>query len=171
MKLIVGLGNMGERYEKTRHNVGFMVVDSLAGKGKWKENKKMKGLYVKNKEMVLVKPLTYMNESGRAVSAFKNFYKIDLKDVSVVHDDLDLELGKYKIQKGVGPKVHNGVSSVEEQLGDKEFWRVRIGVDSRRGNRLSLGEDYVLGKFSKQEQKMIDEVMGKVVGELLGVLE
>ncbi len=171
MKLIVGLGNIGERYENTRHNVGFMVLDGLVGEDEWKESKELKGMYIKKGNVVFVKPLTFMNESGRAVSGFKNFYKVSLEDVYVVHDDLDITLGEYKLQKGVGPKVHNGISSVEEQLGDKDFWRVRMGVDNREGSRVIAGEDYVLGRFSKEERMVVNETVGRVVRELKGVLE
>ncbi|MBU1071203.1 aminoacyl-tRNA hydrolase, partial [Patescibacteria group bacterium] len=114
MKLIVGLGNIGEKYKNTRHNVGFMVVDEL------EKHKEDLG------KVMLVKPATFMNESGRAVAKMVRFYKLDLDNLYVVHDDLDLKLGEYKIQKGVGPKVHNGILSVEKELGDKEFWRVRV---------------------------------------------
>ncbi len=154
MKLVVGLGNIGEKYKNTRHNVGFMVIDELE---KYKEELG---------KVMLVKPTTFMNESGRAVSKVKNFYKIDLDDLYVVHDDLDLELGEYKIQKGVGPKVHNGVASVEEWLGSKEFWRVRVGVDNRKGSRVVSGEDYVLGKFNKVEIEVLDKVLKEVTKEL-----
>ncbi len=105
------------------------------------------------------------------MSGFKNFYKVSLEDVYVVHDDLDIILGEYKLQKGVGPKVHNGISSVEEQLGDKDFWRVRMGVDNREGSRVISGEDYVLGRFSKEERMVVNETVGRVVRELKGVLE
>ena len=159
MKLIVGLGNIGKKYENTRHNVGFMVIDEL---GKQRETLG---------KVMLVKPATFMNESGREVAKLKNFYKIDLNNVYVVHDDLDLKLGEYKIQKEVGPKVHNGVASVEKSLGCKEFWRVRVGVDNRNGDRRVSGEDYVLGKFKKEEKEIINEVVGRVIKELVGMLE
>jgi len=171
MKLIVGLGNPGERYKGTRHNVGFVVMETMVGQAEWKESRKMKGVFRKEEGMVLVKPTTFMNESGRAVVNFKNFYKISLDDLWVVHDDLDLKLGEYKVQKGVGPKVHNGILSIEKQLGNKDFWRVRVGVDGRNGHRSVSGEEYVLGKFSKEEMGVINEVVERVVKELRGVLE
>jgi peptidyl-tRNA hydrolase, PTH1 family len=166
MKLIVGLGNKGERYEKTRHNVGFMVLDGLVRREDWKESKKLKGVYEKEKGLIYMKPTTFMNESGRAVASFRNFFKVGLDDVFVVHDDLDIALGEYKIQKGVGPKIHNGVSSVEEQLGSKEFWRVRVGVDSRNGNRKVSGEDYVLGRLMKDEREILLDVLKNIVKEI-----
>ena len=193
MKLIVGLGNVGEKYERTRHNVGFMVIDRLMSEGTWKKHGK-KGFWTSQNDndmggVRLFKPKTFMNESGRAVARLKNFYKIDLGDLMVVHDDLDIRLGEYKIQKGVGPKVHNGVLSVEKELRSKEFWRVRVGVDGRRlqaparggqaaesseqlfrktGSELPFagsGEEYVLGRFRREEQEIIDEVIKKIVKE------
>ena len=156
MKLIVGLGNIGEKYKNTRHNVGFVVIDEL------EKQKEELG------KIKLVKPDTFMNESGKAVAKLVRFYKLDLDNVYVVHDDLDIKLGGYKIQKGVGPKVHNGILSVEKELGDKEFWRVRMGVDNRKGDRRMSGEDYVLGRFRKQEQEVVGEVIKKVVKEIRG---
>lgn len=160
MKLIVGLGNPGEKYKKTRHNVGFMVVDRLSGDEEWASDKKV----------LLVKPGKFMNKSGDKVARVKNFYKIDVDDIYVIHDDLDLKLGEYKIQKGIGPKVHNGISSVEERLGDKDFWRVRVGVDNRKGDRRMSGEDYVLGRFRKKEMEILVEVLERVVKEMKEVL-
>jgi peptidyl-tRNA hydrolase, PTH1 family len=160
MKLVAGLGNPGEKYKNTRHNVGFMFLDKLVGDQDWEESKKI----------LLVKPMKFMNKSGEEVAKRKNFYKIDLDDVYVVHDDLDLKLGEFKIQKGVGPKVHNGVSSVENHLGSKEFWRVRVGIDNRDGDRKISGEDYVLGRFRKQEMEILVEVLGKAIKEVKEVL-
>lgn len=154
MKLIVGLGNPGEKYKKTRHNVGFMVIDELE---KYKDELG---------KLKLVKPKKFMNKSGDEVAKLKNFFKIDLDDLYVIHDDLDLNLGEYKIQKGVGPKVHNGVSSVEERLGSKEFWRVRVGVDNRNGSRDMSGEDYVLGRFMKDEREILLGVLKNIVKEI-----
>ena len=171
MKMIIGLGNPGIKYEETRHNVGFMVLDKLVSDGDWKESKKLKGVLKKNTKMVFLKPSTFMNNSGQAVVGALRFYKVQLEDMWMVHDDLDLELGEYKIQKGVGPKVHNGLSSVEECLGNKNFWRVRIGVDNRKGERVLPGEEYVLSKFSDVEKRIVDKVILKVVEELRGVLE
>ena len=147
VKVVVGLGNPGSRYENTRHNVGFVVVDRLKermrggewqmGKSDWSESKKGELMYwwgEKNGQKVeLVKPLTFMNESGSSVRYLMDKHQnVETEDLYVVHDDLDIELGKYKIELGHGPKIHGGVNSIEEKLGSKEFWRVRVGVDSRQ---------------------------------------
>lgn len=157
MKAVVGLGNVGQKYVKTRHNAGFMFVDALSsdvGKG-----------------VVLLKPDTMMNSSGKAVSKLVNFYKIELNNLYVAHDDLDLKLGEYKIQMGIGPKVHNGVNSVEQSLGTDKFWRVRIGIDNRdSGNRMT-GEDYVLQNFTKEEKKIVEKVISQAALELKGKLD
>ena len=158
MKIIVGLGNPGREYENTRHNVGFEVVDALlnqishqtggqvniknpsyaeasAGRQndrpKFKNDEKFNALVCRIGDLMLVKPQTYMNESGKSVAAILRFYKVDPKDLWVVHDDLDIVFGNYKIHWGKGPKIHNGVNDIEERLGTEEFWRVRVGVDSR----------------------------------------
>jgi len=196
MKLIVGLGNPGKKYEKTRHNTGFLVLEELKEQVtnfqfpisnqlsnlNFQTEKRFESEMLRKKEVLLVKPDTFMNESGRAVAKLKNFYKINLDDLYVIHDDLDLKLGEYKIQKGVGPKVHNGVLSVEKELGDKGFWRVRVGIDNR-GRKITQseqsrpesrtvpmsdfsGEDYVLGRFSRQEQEIVDGVIEKIVKEI-----
>lgn len=165
MKMIVGLGNVGSEYERTRHNVGFMVVEKMAGSGGW--NNQGKSETKKEAGVLFVKPQIFMNRSGEAVSELARFYKLDMDDVWVIHDDLDITLGEYKIQKGVGPKAHNGILSIEEQLGGNGFWRVRVGVDNRDevSPRMS-GEDYVLDSFSVEERKILDGVIEKIVEEI-----
>lgn len=212
MKLIVGLGNPNGKYKNNRHNVGFMVVDKFgsevaglpAGKagsgssgGKYKESKKGKLLYmwldINGNRVEIIKPQTMMNGSGRSVSyALKNHPELDLDDVLVVHDDLDIPLGEYKLQKGRGAAGHKGVESVILALGSKEFWRLRVGVDTRefpnpdggRTRRVSVdltrrvgesvkvfpsrdGEDFVLSDFGKDERKALDELISeKLVGDI-----
>lgn len=171
MKLVIGLGNIGSKYNATRHNVGFEVVERLGKKlteEKFQQSDKFDALILRVGEVLLVEPTTLMNRSGQAVAKLVNFYKVDLGDVYVVHDDLDIELGEFKIQRGKGPKVHNGVASVERSLGETQFWRVRIGVDSRTAQQRSQlsGVDYVLGKFSREEEKNKLEVIEAVVEEL-----
>ena len=171
MKLVVGLGNIGSKYIATRHNVGFRVVDALASKFSifnFQFSKKFQSEISEGDNLILVKPTTLMNLSGVAVAKLVNFYKIEPGFLYVIHDDLDITLGEYKIQLGKGPKVHNGVTSVEKHLGTAEFWRVRVGVDGRTAQQRAeiAGMDYVLGKFSGEEKKVIDEVVDKVVEEL-----
>lgn len=139
MKLLVGLGNPGPKYQNTRHNVGFLFLDFLV-----KNN-------LLNKQVKTLKPDTYMNHSGMAVAKELNFYKLKPADLIVVHDDLDLRLGEYKVQFGKGPKLHNGVESVEKVLGTKDFWRVRIGVDNRIPDNRVSGKSYVLQNFTPEE--------------------
>ena len=171
MKLIIGLGNKGEDYKETRHNVGFMTVEKVFEKlGKTKKfslDKKFESEVVKIGDLMLVKPQKFMNNSGRAVRKIMDYYKMELGDIVVIHDDLDIKMGEYKIQRGVGPKIHNGLNSVEQTLGEKDFLRVRIGVDNRQqGTFYGAGADYVLAKLSSGEKKLLDEVIDRICEEL-----
>jgi PTH1 family peptidyl-tRNA hydrolase len=175
MKLIVGLGNPGEKYEKNRHNAGFVVVSNLAAKlemDKWEVDNKSNSLISKNSNLVLAKPQTFMNDSGHAVSQLARFYKIKHEDVYIIYDDLDIALGEYKIQSDKGPKVHNGLTSVREQLGSNGFWHVRVGVENRtlRGNTGIPGVVYSLQNFGPEEKIIFDGVVSKIVAELLSVV-
>ncbi|HSV95228.1 MAG TPA: aminoacyl-tRNA hydrolase [Spirochaetia bacterium] len=171
MYLIVGLGNSGEDYEKTRHNAGFLFVNKLAGKEKFGLDRKQEAEVLKRGELILAKPSTYMNESGRAVRKIMGFYKMVIDQVVVVHDDLDIAFGEYKIQTEVGPKVHNGLKSVEQYLGRKDFLRVRIGIDNREpGISYGTGADYVLSKLSKEEIKELDDEFDEIIKELAETL-
>ncbi len=172
MKLIVGLGNKGDEYDLSRHNVGFLAIDEIAADlfkdKKFSLDKKFEGLVVKNRDLILLKPQTYMNNSGRAVRKVMDFYKMGPEDLVVIHDDLDIKLGEYKIQKGIGPKIHNGLNSVEQSLSDKDFLRVRVGIDNRQPDiEYGSGADYVLAKFSKEEIGVISKVLEKVMKEIL----
>lgn len=165
MRLVVGLGNPGERYEMTRHNVGYMVVDKMAG-GEFRREEKMKAKVCRRDEVIWIKPETYMNRSGESVQRIAGFYKIGGEDIYVIHDDLDIRLGEYKIQKGRGPKDHNGLNNITLMLGSDEYWRVRVGVDNREDRRDS-GEEYVLNRFMKDEMVIVEEVFKKVIDELV----
>ena len=171
MKLVVGLGNPGEAHANNRHNVGFMVVDKIAefrsqnSEIRWET--KFEGLICKFERVLLVKPQMFMNRSGEVVTKIANFYKVTIDDLVVIHDDLDIRLGEYKIQKGVGPKVHNGLTSVEERLGTANFWRLRVGVDNRLPGQARVpGDEYVLSDFTAEEKEISDGVMGEAVKEL-----
>lgn len=171
MYLIVGLGNLGEEYEKTRHNAGFMFLDKLAGKENFSFDKKQEAEVLMMKNFILVKPQTFMNDSGRAVRKVMDFYKLKIENVVIVHDDLDIAFGEYKIQKEKGPKVHNGVRSVEQCLGRTDFFRVRIGIDNRQPDvNYGTGADYVLSKFSKVELEDLDGVVNEAQKELAETL-
>jgi len=174
MKLIVGLGNKGEKYNKTRHNVGFLVLGVLGGH-KWKRNKKFEAEVCDFDlgDILLIKPMTFMNESGRAVRKIIDYYNIELDDLYVIHDDLDLKLGRFKIQKSKGPKDHNGILSIERMLGSKDFWRVRVGIDNREKKQRGwiVGDDYVLSEFGEDESELLNKVIGEVVAALEAMLE
>jgi len=171
MYLIVGLGNPGEDYEKTRHNAGFLFINKLAGKEKYEVDRKMEAEVLKKGDLILAKPYTFMNDSGRSVRKIVDYYKLSIENVVIVHDDLDIAFGEYKIQKEKGPKVHNGIKSVEQYLGRVDFLRVRIGIDNRQpGVSYGTGADYVLSKMSKEELKEIDGTMDEVIKELAETL-
>lgn len=149
MKVIVGLGNPGKLYQNNRHNVGQMLTDYLS------ENLDIK------KSVKLVKTDCFMNQSGSFVK------KLNAKpeNLYVVHDDLDIPLGKFHIQFGVGPQLHNGLESIEQHLKTKDFWRIRIGVDNRKSG--IDGETYVLSNFLKEEkQLLVKEVFPKILSQL-----
>lgn len=173
MKLVVGLGNPGREYQNNRHNAGFMVVDKLASQQfpnyKSQITKKFNAEIIQVGEYLLIKPQTFMNNSGEVVREIVNFYKIGSDELWVIHDDLDIRLGEYKIQRGVGPKVHNGVNSIETAIGRNDFWRVRVGIDNRpmaSGQWRTAGEEYVLEDFRSDERVILDQVVEKIVSEV-----
>ena len=175
MKLFIGLGNPGKRYENTRHNVGFIVVDRIQDVNKgneWGNEKKYRAeiCNLPLKDIMLVKPQTFMNESGLSVYLITSFYKIKTDDIYVFHDDLDIRLGEYKIQKGIGPELHYGIRSIENSLGSKDFWRVRIGIDNRNPVKRIDGEEYVLQKFNREERKVLDGLIDKLLDEINNLL-
>jgi PTH1 family peptidyl-tRNA hydrolase len=169
MKVIIGLGNPEEQYARTRHNVGFRVIDSLADKLgiTLTHSPKLFSAVGKDASLILVKPQTYMNDSGRAVQAMMSFYKLSPGEITMVHDDLDIPLGIWKSQIGRGPKIHNGLLSIYQALDTKEFAHVRIGVDNRAGDKAMPGKNYVLQPFSAQEEAVIQPVIEEVTKSLL----
>lgn len=168
--MIIGLGNPGSQYEGTRHNVGFEVVDELAARNsaslsleKWQAD------YVKTTlwgvKVCLLKPMTYMNLSGKAAARFKEFFKIPLERILVVHDDIDMKLGRIKLTRGGGAGGHNGIRSLIECLGGKEFYRLKVGVGrpGRDGVHKDIPVDkYVLSSFSPDEQQIVAARMEKL---------
>ena len=146
MKLIIGLGNPGTEYKNTRHNVGFLTLDSYLGNVKWKS--KFNGLYYDNKDVIFIKPTTYMNLSGNCVRDFVNFYKVDVNDILVIQDDLDLPLFSYKLKYKSSSGGHNGIKSIISNLGTDCIPRLKIGISN---NKDIDTKDYVLGKFSKKD--------------------
>lgn len=158
MKLIVGLGNPGEKYKNNRHNVGFILVDRLAERlgMEWKDSSKVKARMAKKDDLVLIKPVEFMNNSGNSVSLAVNFYKVPLGDLVVVHDDIDLGFGEVKKQLASGAAGHKGVESIISGLGTKDFWRIRVGV-GRPVNAQAV-EDFVLSDFSDEELSTIKKI-------------
>lgn len=159
MKLIVGLGNPTKEYENTRHNVGFMVMDRLSDVFNVSiTTKKFKGEYVKFKykgeDIILLKPMTYMNLSGESVIQVMNYFKIDIADVLIIYDDLDMPVGKLRLRENGSAGGHNGIKSIIAHVGSQSFKRVRVGIDKHPRIKVV---DYVLGHFNKDEQGLIDE--------------
>lgn len=159
MKLIVGLGNPGKEYENTRHNVGFMVMNRLADVMNVSiSTSKFKGEYTKFKykgeDIVLLKPMTYMNNSGESVIQVMNYFKIDVSDLLVIYDDMDMPTGKLRLRQSSSAGGHNGVKSIIAHVGTQSFQRIRVGIDKHPRIKVV---DYVLGRFSKDEQPLIDE--------------
>lgn len=157
MMLIVGLGNPGKQYENTRHNLGFRVLDLLVGSNKW-ENK-YECQFLKLDDVILAKPQTFMNKSGEAVKEIVKFYPA--AELVVVHDELDLPLGSLKIAKGASSAGHNGVQSIIDELGTKDFIRIRLGIDNPEARGQIPGDEFVLQKFSDAERKIVDEILEK----------
>ena len=154
MKLIVGLGNPGREYKNTRHNIGFMTLDNYLGKVSWK-NKMESSFYsteIDGEQVIFIKPLTYMNLSGIAVSKIVDFYKIPLDDILIIQDDLDLNIGTYKLKKNSSSGGHNGIKSIINELNSDDFLRLKIGIGK---NALIPTDKYVLAKFSTDELNSI----------------
>jgi len=174
MKLIVGLGNPGEKYKNTRHNIGFMVLDEIARKRgvvMRLENQfeSEKGDFnIGEERVMLVKPQTFMNNSGEAVSKLKNYYKIDSEDIWVIHDDVDLELGKIRIVLGGSSAGHKGAQSVIDNIGTDRFWRIRVGVGKSDGIPT---EDWVLQNFSQNITQIIDKTANIMIDSLSKEIE
>lgn len=172
MKCIVGLGNPGKDYESTRHNVGCMVIDflreNLPNQPRFNLHTRFNAFLIQQGDLLLIKPQTYMNLSGRAVASVLNYFKLDpATDLLVIHDDLDIAFGDYKLQFATGPKMHNGVASVEQYLGTKDFWRLRVGIEaSSRNPSVNVkipGETYVLQPFLSAEITILNTVMTDLV--------
>lgn len=161
MKCIVGLGNPGKEYLKTRHNVGFMVVDRVAKDLNLSFKKKFNADIAKGtfngETIILVKPLTFMNNSGDAVRKISDFYKIDHEDLLIVYDDLDLPIGKLRLRQKGGSGGHNGIKSIIAHLNHEIFKRMRIGIGTNDEDVVN----HVLGKFSKEESEILNQTLKK----------
>lgn len=161
MKLIAGLGNSGSKYKNNRHNLGFMAADAFAVSNglEWRISKDLECYFAKTTDYFLIKPNTFMNESGVAVKAVCEYYDIEVGDVLVVHDELDLEFGKMRISFGGSSAGHNGIRSVAEKLSSLDFARLRIGVG--RPPEKVPADKYVLQDFSQEEGKKLPEIIAK----------
>lgn len=179
MKIIVGLGNPGKKYQNTRHNVGFRVIDTIILKPKVKiqkskfDKKFNAGVYedfINSEKVLLVKPQTFMNLSGQAVNSIISFYKVNLEDLIVTHDDVDLPLGIVKVSFGEGSAGHNGVQSIISSLGSQKFWRVRVGILSKLKDKIDT-EKFVLERFTKSESDLINKIIEKTALEIKNILK
>ena len=166
MKLIVWLGKPGLKYDKTRHNIGFVMVDARAEQEGflWKQESKYKAevaIWEKNGEkLLLCKPQTYMNLSGEAVAPLARFYKLEAKDILVVHDEIDFVTGRLALKLGGSAAGHNGLKSIIQKFGSADFYRLRIGVD--RPAVSSQVADWVLSSFKPEERTLLEQKQGEV---------
>lgn len=164
MKLIVGLGNPGKEYDKTRHNIGFMCIDKVAEYFNVEfDSTKFNGSYTqltyKGEKIILLKPGKYMNLSGEVIRDFVNFFKINIENVLIICDDLDTPVGTYRLRYKGSSGGHNGLKNIELHLKTKEYKRIKIGISN---NKLMDTKDYVLGKFSKDELNLLNPIIDKM---------
>jgi PTH1 family peptidyl-tRNA hydrolase len=172
MKLLIGLGNPSDKYVLTRHNAGFMFVDYVYEHNEiikpWKFDKYVNAEVAEisnnNKTIILAKPQTFMNRSGETAVKLIIRNSVSPSDVYVAHDDLDIKLGEFKVSLGKGPKLHNGISSIEELWKTKEFWRIRIGIENR--TEPISGETFVLSNFNKEDLSLLDNTFEKLTHTL-----
>lgn len=172
-RIIVGLGNPGREYEHTRHNIGFMVVDALAQQfnASWNHEKRWDCALAKFSGGWLLKPFTYMNASGEAVSAVCRFYKIQPQEVLAIYDDVDLPLGKLRFRMNGSAAGHNGVRSLISHLGGEDFPRLKVGISAEQGR--PAGErlvGHVLGRFSEDEKSLVQESVTKATDAVRAAL-
>lgn len=172
MKIIVGLGNPGKKYETTRHNAGFRALDALTTQYdlRWREDKKLEALMAEGDGFLLIKPQTFMNNSGRAVAKVLNYYHATATDdLLVIHDELDLPLGAIKKASSSSSAGHRGVQSIIDNLKTKDFVRFRLGVKTDDLNKIRLGifkttpDKFVLATFPKSELKELDKAVERLI--------
>lgn len=174
MKLIVGLGNPGYEYINTRHNIGFMAIDKIVDSlGISFDKNKFGGLFcttnVSGEKVMFLKPQEYMNLSGNVVGRFVDYFNIDVNDILIIHDDLDMDVGKIRFRSHGSSGGHNGLKNIEANLGTREYSRLKIGISN---NKNYDTKDYVLGKFSSDDKKILDEVlsnMSKIFNDYLSL--
>lgn len=159
MRLIVGLGNPGKEYENTRHNAGFMVIDHYAKKNNIVNYKDFKnGLYYeinyKGEKIIFLKPQSYMNLSGEVVRKYVEYFKINIDDIVIIHDDMDINIGNIKLKLNGSPAGHNGIKNIIQNLKTENVKRIKIGISKNNINQI----DYVIGRFNKEEINILDNV-------------
>ncbi len=176
MKIIVGLGNPGEQYKNTRHNIGWLALDNYLGKVNWLENKKFKALFYEADNCLFVKPLSFMNNSGQVVQKILNYYKLlpkslgiikkrdsDLNDVlTIIHDDLDLDFGDIRKVTDSGSAGHRGVTSIINYLKTKKFTRIRLGIKNELLKTRIPADKFVLQPFNQKERTGLIEIFNKL---------
>jgi peptidyl-tRNA hydrolase, PTH1 family len=178
-KIIAGLGNPGKNYTRTRHNIGFLTIDTLASKSNiFIDQSRFDSKYVKTRmrgiSLFLLKPFTYMNKSGLPIHRFASYYKIAMKDIIIIHDDMDLDFGKIKIVENRGHGGHNGVRSIIDAFGKKDCIRVRIGVGHPESQKNKAGTNttgHVLGSFSQDETKMLDSILDTACDAIVHIVK
>ena len=168
MLLLVGLGNPNPNNTNNRHNVGFLVIDAINAKFKLSKQKpKFKGLLTTGKineqKVYAIKPLTFMNNSGICIREIIEYFKINVKDVFVFHDDMDIDTGKIKVKFGGGNAGHNGIESIDKNIG-KDYSRIRIGIGRPKND--STGVEHVLDNFANEEKKSVEEVNNNIIKSL-----
>lgn len=172
MRLIIALGNPGREYEKTRHNAGWLALDkliaqeNLIGKKLPKAHSEVFDLKIEREKILLAKPQTFMNDSGLAVMELMKFYKLTNNDIIVIHDDKDIPVGNIRVQTDRGAAGHNGIKSVIERLGTKDFTRIRIGVGPIGEEKIQVISNFVLNKFTKEEFKVLQTGLDSTIKEI-----
>lgn len=177
MKLIIGLGNPGKKYENTRHNIGFLIIDQLKNElatPDFKFNKKFQAeiseINLGKEKIILAKPQTFMNESGKSVKLIKNFYKIPIKNIFVIRDDIDMEFGKYREKQNSSSGGHNGINSIIENLGTQNFTQIKIGVKNNEIEKINPA-DFVLQKFKTEEKNQLKKLLPYFKEKLLNLFK
>lgn len=174
MYLVVGLGNPGIEYEKTRHNMGFQTIDKLANHYEIAiTRRKFEGLYgdgrIKGEKVILLKPQTFMNLSGKCIAPFMEYYKLELENIMIVYDDMEIEPGFIKIRKKGGAGSHNGMKSIIQELQTQEFARVRVGIGEPQNKQESIA--HVIGAVEKEEWEILEQGTDLAVKAVESIIE
>lgn len=165
MKLIVGLGNPGKKYEKTRHNIGFLLIDKFLGNVAWQS--KPDALIYETKfgreKIIFIKPLLYMNLSGIVVKKYLKYFKIKIEDLLIIQDDIDMPIGNYKLKNHSTSGGHNGIQSIIDNINTTDFLRIKIGVNNANNKD---AKDFVLSKFTKKEVEILNEIFDLAIHDI-----